>query len=192
MSVTTSRHSWRPSGDRDGGAAFDMVVDVLAAYRLTRLATADIISEPARQTAVTQAPSGVRPCTGNGSCADSRSSSSRPSKTPTKLARLITCRWCAGVWIAGAVIAATPLPPEDGTPSRKAWHCPRVRPYWRGSRTSDGHELRRAHRRGPRHNLDRPTVGGALPGRTRPHQCPSRGRALHRNRSRQVPLAGRS
>jgi hypothetical protein len=105
-------------GDRNGGAAFDMVVDVLAAYRLTRLATADIISEPARQTAVTRLLRGSDhvPEMDHDQTAEQLVEA---VKDPPKLARLITCRWCAGVWIAGAVVAARTLVPGRWDPIAK-------------------------------------------------------------------------
>ena len=40
-------------------------------------------------------------------------------KDPPKLARLITCRWCAGVWIAGAVVAARTIAPRGWDPVAK-------------------------------------------------------------------------
>lgn len=37
-----------------------------------------------------------------------------------KLARLITCRWCAGMWIAGGVVAARRIAPTRCDPAAKA------------------------------------------------------------------------
>lgn len=92
----------------------ELFVDVLATYRLKRLATADIISEPARRSVVghllervdgqpdpSEAPPGQTAEEMVDDCDD-----------PPKLARLITCRWCAGVWIAGGVVAARALAPR--------------------------------------------------------------------------------
>ena len=39
---------------------------------------------------------------------------------PPKLARLITCRWCAGVWIAAGVVGARSLAPRAWTPVARA------------------------------------------------------------------------
>lgn len=35
---------------------------------------------------------------------------------PPKIARLITCRWCAGVWIAGGVVLARAGAPQAWEP----------------------------------------------------------------------------
>jgi uncharacterized protein DUF1360 len=93
----------------------ELVVDVLATYRLTRLATADIISEPARQTAVTRLLRGSDVLDEPG---PERTAQElvEAVKDPPKLARLITCRWCAGVWIAGGVVAARILAPRMWDP----------------------------------------------------------------------------
>ncbi len=93
----------------------ELLVDVLATYRLTRLATADVISEPMRQSLI-----------GRMIGADQRGDGSTPLPTaqetveslddPPKMARLITCRWCAGVWIAGGVVLARSVAPKMWQP----------------------------------------------------------------------------
>lgn len=95
----------------------ELIVDLLAAYRLTRLATADIISEPVRQSLVGRfvRSAGAAP--------------PEPDRTaqelvdgmddPPKLARLITCRWCAGIWIAGGVVLARSVAPRAWEPVAK-------------------------------------------------------------------------
>ena len=89
----------------------DLVIDVLATYRLTRLATADILSEPARHSAVTRLlrESDKEPEP------DSEQTAQQLVETlkdPPKLATLITCRWCAGMWIAGGVVGARMVAPR--------------------------------------------------------------------------------
>ena len=101
----------------------ELLVDALAAYRLTRLVTADVITSTPRakliegayrrqarrermtlSERVGQPLRSMRPgdwddlAIGEGECAP-------------KLATLITCRWCAGVWVAAGVLAARQLAP---------------------------------------------------------------------------------
>ena len=96
----------------------ELLVDLLATYRLTRLATADIISEPARQTAVTRLLRGSDVLDESGSDRTAQELV-EAVKDPPKLARLITCRWCAGVWIAGGVVVARTLAPRVWGPVAK-------------------------------------------------------------------------
>jgi hypothetical protein len=100
----------------------ELIVDVLATYRLTRLATADIISEPARQSAVRRLLRGsAEPDqAGSGQTAQERVEA---VEDPPGLARLITCRWCAGVWIAGGVVAARTLAPRVWAPIATGLAC---------------------------------------------------------------------
>ena len=97
----------------------ELAVDFLATYRLTRLATADVISEPARQTLVGRLIAGL----------EGVPEPPPPDKTaqemvddiadPPKLARLVTCRWCAGIWIAGGVVLARAVAPRAWSPVAK-------------------------------------------------------------------------
>ncbi|HEX2575793.1 MAG TPA: DUF1360 domain-containing protein [Aquihabitans sp.] len=89
----------------------DLIVDVMATYRLTRLATADVISEPIRRSIVGRvlakrpdAPSLEAPTT-------AQEVVDELTDAP-KVATLVTCRWCAGVWIAAGVVAARTLAPQ--------------------------------------------------------------------------------
>jgi hypothetical protein len=85
-----------------------LLVDVLATYRLVRLATADVISEPVRMAVVRRAgaevPEEAAVVTAQEVVAE--------MDEPPKLATLVTCRWCAGVWIAAAVTGARLLAPK--------------------------------------------------------------------------------
>lgn len=63
-----------------------LVLAALAAYRLTRLVVEDTITEDLRNRLLNKV--------------------ERGSKTET----LLTCPYCAGFWVAGAVVLATRLP----------------------------------------------------------------------------------
>lgn len=98
--------------DAERSPWLDLVVDVLATYRLTRLATADVISEPARMALLRRV--GAEP----------RSPDDDPSAQevveamdePPRLATLVTCRWCAGMWIAGGVAGLRHFAPRRWDP----------------------------------------------------------------------------
>jgi hypothetical protein len=99
-------------------AGLELAVDVLATYRLTRLATADVISEPLRRSVVGRA---------LGRSRDDMASVTETAQEvvdaiadPPKVARLVTCRWCAGMWIAGGVVAARRIAPTWWDPAAKA------------------------------------------------------------------------
>lgn len=65
-----------------------LAVDALAAFRLTRLVTSDKITAPVRDR--------VPPVTFAG--------------------QLVRCQWCAGIWVAFAVVAARRLVPRAWAP----------------------------------------------------------------------------
>jgi hypothetical protein len=92
----------------------DLVIDVLAAYRLTRLATIDVVGEPIRQAVVRAA--GVRDHDGSTEGGASAEAMVAADPTPPKLATLVTCRWCAGMWVAGGVGAARLWAPRAWSP----------------------------------------------------------------------------
>ncbi len=79
-----------------------LVLDLLATYRLTRLATADVISEPARMAVLRRV--GAEPPPGEEDPTAQEVVDSL--QDPPRLATLVTCRWCAGMWIAAGVTAA--------------------------------------------------------------------------------------
>lgn len=89
-----------------------LLIDVLATYRLTRLVTADVISEPIRQALLRTV--GAEPPPG----ADDPTAEEVVESLahPPRLATLITCRWCAGMWIAGGVSVARALAPRAWAP----------------------------------------------------------------------------
>ena len=93
-----------------------LVVDALATYRLTRLATADVISEPARMAVLRRA--GATPAPGQEDLTAQEVVEALAD--PPKLATLVTCRWCAGMWIAAGVATARRLAPNAWEPVGRA------------------------------------------------------------------------
>jgi hypothetical protein len=84
------------------GPWLPLALDLLATYRLTRLATADVISEPARMAVLRRV--GAEPPPGEEDPTAQEVVDSL--QDPPRLATLVTCRWCAGMWIAAGVTAA--------------------------------------------------------------------------------------
>lgn len=93
--------------------------DAMATYRLTRLVIADVVLDGPRDQLVRWAyvRAGVElppmePASWAGyAMADD---------DPPKLATLVTCRWCAGFWIAVLVVAARRLCPRLWAPLARA------------------------------------------------------------------------
>lgn len=89
------------------------LVDALATARLVRLVTKDVIAEPLRDRWIIEAYH----------WAGRDLKNSAPPETmmmldddPPKLASLITCPWCTGVWIAFGVVALRRLAPRFWDP----------------------------------------------------------------------------
>lgn len=89
-----------------------LLVDVLATYRLTRLATADVISEPARLALLRKMGTEPEPGEEDPTAEELVEGMARPPRFAT----LITCRWCAGVWIAAGVSVARFVAPRAWQP----------------------------------------------------------------------------
>ena len=99
-------------------------IDALAVYRLTRLATLDVIGDPIRERIIAAAYDRADTRTrrrGNGllhtitagqpDAPDRWQQVVEQDDDPPKLATLVTCRWCAGVWVgAGAWLLRRYLP----------------------------------------------------------------------------------
>ena len=91
------------------------MVDALAAYRLTRLVTADTITEPPRDQLVKWA-------YGHAGVADRKhpdvswSELAMADDEAPKLATLVTCRWCTGVYVAIGVTVARRVAPRWWAP----------------------------------------------------------------------------
>lgn len=86
----------------------EFALDALAAYRLTRLITTDDLLHDQREAVVEAA------YVAAGRAAESRAAAELTSWAETavadehdapKLATLITCRWCTGMWVALFVVA---------------------------------------------------------------------------------------
>jgi hypothetical protein len=93
----------------------ELLVDGLATYRLTRFATADVLSEPFRQAVLRRV--GVEtPPPGPDDPPPSARELVEADQDPPRLATLVTCRWCAGVWIAAGVVVARTAAPRAWTP----------------------------------------------------------------------------
>lgn len=90
----------------------DLLVDALATYRLTRLATADVISEPVRMAVLRRA--GAEPAPGSDD--PTAQEVVEGLEDPPRLATLVTCRWCAGIWIAALVAGARHAAPRAWQP----------------------------------------------------------------------------
>lgn len=97
-----------------------LLVDALAVYRLTRLATTDTLTRPARawliERSYRRAGDGQRWAEGHttaerGDCNAWDDLATSDPCTP-KLAALVTCRWCASVWAAGGVVLARCAVPD--------------------------------------------------------------------------------
>jgi len=95
--------------------ALRLAIDAAAAYRLTRLVTADSITAPLRDRWVEAAyvaqgraeqhrPHPVVP--------NAWSEEAMADENPPKLAELVVCRWCAGMWLSAGVVAARRLAPD--------------------------------------------------------------------------------
>jgi len=93
----------------------ELAIDVLATYRLTRLATADTISEPWRRAVLGRV--GLPPAESPGATAQE---AVEADGDPPRLATLVTCRWCAGVWIAVGVGVARAAAPQVWSPVARA------------------------------------------------------------------------
>lgn len=87
-------------------AILELAVDALAVHRLTRLATADTITEPLRRELVTQLIEFKQEHLLTADQQDAADAAELVAMTPDPpmLAVLVTCRWCAGVWITAAAM----------------------------------------------------------------------------------------
>lgn len=100
--------------------AVTLLLDALAAYRLTRLATADVIGQRPRAWFVRSAyrRAGVRLPRPNPGETIVEAAVDDPCAP--KLATLATCRWCAGFWVSALVVVARRLVPRAWDPLARA------------------------------------------------------------------------
>lgn len=98
------------------------MLDALAAYRLTRLVTADTITLALRARIIrwTYERKGDTDWIASGTTDSQWELIPDDDDDPPKLATLITCRWCAGMWISGFVIAARRYAPGIWAPIARA------------------------------------------------------------------------
>lgn len=97
----------------------DLIVDGIAAYRLTKLVTDDKITEPIRDAIIEAAyrrdkadhrfdPNDYATATGRVKWTEV----AEDDEDTPKLATLITCRWCAGTWFGFGIVAARAICPR--------------------------------------------------------------------------------
>lgn len=107
---------------------FELALDAVAAYRLTRLATADTITEPLRGSIITAS------YAWNGDEDQlAMQRQANPFSTwadlvsmdpePPKMAKLVTCRWCAGWWISVLVVVMRRRHPRLWQPVAEVAAC---------------------------------------------------------------------
>lgn len=99
--------------------ALQLGLDALAAYRLTRLASADTITQQPRERiieAAYQAAAGTDPARPmpmfRGEPNQWQLTAEADGLAAPKLATLVTCRWCTGVWVAAGVVLARRVAPR--------------------------------------------------------------------------------
>lgn len=94
--------------------ALVLLIDVAAVHRLVRLVTKDTITQPYRERIIRWAygnRGGRVSMTGPGhrgpsAWQDHVEDDRAKDKRIPRLADLMTCRWCAGIWVAAGVVAA--------------------------------------------------------------------------------------
>lgn len=101
-----------------------LLLDALAAYRLTRLITADTILDGPRDALVkwgyARRPNKPAPDLFDSRLPGEWSAAAQDDPHAPKLATLVTCRWCSSVWIGFAVVVARRLAPRAWPPIAEA------------------------------------------------------------------------
>lgn len=98
----------------------ELLVDAGAAYRLTKLVTDDVITAPIRDGIVEWSYGRLPDIAVERARGETWSDVAIGDEDAPKLATLITCRWCAGVWIGAAVVAARRGAPRAWQPLAEA------------------------------------------------------------------------
>lgn len=98
-----------------------VITDALAAYRLTRLATADTITQPVRDAVVAYAYRKQGSVTGRRHLAgldglDTWEQVVETDEDPPALAVFVSCRWCMGMWVSAGVVLARTVAPHAWDP----------------------------------------------------------------------------
>lgn len=104
-----------------GAVGLALVTDAIACYRLTKLITDDKLTETPRN-AVIEYAYRHNPCDGP-TGAETWEDYARNDRDAPKLATLVTCRWCTGVWVAAAVTVARRVTPRTWAPVAEAAVC---------------------------------------------------------------------
>lgn len=96
----------------------DLLVDAVAVYRLTRLATADTILDGPRDAIVEAAyvAAGRAEAVRNEAEHFGWSDYAETDSDAPKMATLVVCRWCAGMWIAFGVVVLRRFVPRAWRP----------------------------------------------------------------------------
>jgi len=104
----------------------ELIVDVLAAARLSRLVTADKISQPLRRALIRwsyredrEAVFGADRARMAGDCG-AHDALVAFDDCPPWLAKLVTCPWCFGLWASFGVVALRGLSPCTARPVLRA------------------------------------------------------------------------
>jgi hypothetical protein len=92
----------------------DLLTDMLAAHRLTRMVTADVLTEPMRERLIEATYVAAGRAEEEAASFPNRTWQERVEydEDPPKLATLLTCRWCASMWLAFGIVAARQLAPR--------------------------------------------------------------------------------
>lgn len=100
----------------------ELVVDALAAFRLTRLVTKDRITRPARESWVQAAyeATGTVPRGADRYGPGDWETWAEHDENAPALAEFILCPWCVGAWIAAGVVAARVVAPRAWGPVARA------------------------------------------------------------------------
>lgn len=100
----------------------DVVEDALAAYRLTRLVTTDVVTTPVRDAVIRWAYRDHPPA----GWALTPTERVALDDDPPPVAKLVTCSWCAGVWVGAGVVVAAAVAPRTWRHARRALACAAV------------------------------------------------------------------
>lgn len=101
----------------------DLVVDALAAFRLTRLVVADTITEGPRAKLLARIYLAARrpPPADMSEPGNDWTHAVQDDPDPPKLATLVTCPWCAGFYVSIGVVVARRLAPRAWAPIARAF-----------------------------------------------------------------------
>ena len=99
--------------------AVELLVDTLATYRLTKLVVDDVITETPRDAVIVLAYAAQGRQVPDDGC-ETLAEAVHADADPPKVAVLLTCPWCAGMWVALGVVVARRLAPRLWSPLARA------------------------------------------------------------------------